>query len=301
MNTTTGVQLYRPSSTDDLLLHAEQFGLSIPSQQRKLLQAEGVKPIREIPKAKLIPDVKAICRFSCRDMGIVREPDDYDQTRFFDIVTEYYGDLTVTELKQAFEFYALGFLDNYLPKDREGNALQHFQQFSISFIRKVLDAYKQKRHDAKQSVTGKVQLLLAQKNEEERDPYDDRVTLLDCLKGLVMEIADGGSPVMSLVASSEWALQKLKLLPAEISPSDADLATARMKITRGLDSAVEQSIANALKNGIVPEDLASRARGICIRRILKANALELGPAKVAERFDWLIGVTRKRQKKEAVA
>jgi len=77
--------------------------------------------------------------------------------RFSDIVKRYFNTLSLREIKLAFEFMAVGYLDEYLPKDRNGKAERnHYQDFSMEYYSKILNAYKEYRsqvwHKAKSNL-----------------------------------------------------------------------------------------------------------------------------------------------------
>lgn len=71
-------------------------------------------------------------------------------TLFVDFLRKYYKDLTISEVKLAFEYSVIGELDNYLPKDRNGEANKHhFQMLSMDYVSRILNAYKKLRSQVK--------------------------------------------------------------------------------------------------------------------------------------------------------
>lgn len=65
-----------------------------------------------------------------------------------DILKRYYSDMTLADIKMAFELATTGELDEYLPKDKQGNPdKNHYQQFNADYFAKILKAYKQKQTD----------------------------------------------------------------------------------------------------------------------------------------------------------
>lgn len=296
MNTT--IQLYQASG-DDLLLQASANGVQVSSVERRALIAGSGRTIADTDPATLLGEVKAIVLGACRDLGIAKGPDAYDATRFLDYLKEYFPTMTTSEVKQAFEFYVAGILDEYLPKDRDGKVLQHYQQFSATFYTAILRAYRSRAAEAKKDLSGRVSLRLLEISSAERDPYEDRNAVLLTLKGLIVEIAEGKNPTMSLAGPAEPILKKLKLLPEAIVPTDSDIERAKARFVRNKDSAVLSSIQNAMKVGIIPDDVGAASRSVCARRLLRAEAEKLGAEEVSRRFDWLIEQNRKRQAKEA--
>jgi len=104
------------------------------------------KPIHSIPERELIKLIGSIAKHTARDAGIKSGVDEYEMTRFMDILRKYYREFTIEEIKLSFELCVVGELDEYLPKDREGNAdKNHYQVFSVEYITKVLNAYRKRK------------------------------------------------------------------------------------------------------------------------------------------------------------
>lgn len=77
-----------------------------------------------------------------RDIGIKGEIDKSDKIRFYDILGKYYTMLTLSDVKLAFEFAVVGRLNQYLPRDRNGEPdKNHYQSFSTEYVSKILNAY----------------------------------------------------------------------------------------------------------------------------------------------------------------
>ena len=77
-------------------------------------------------------------------------------TLFVDILRKYYSSLTLSEIKLAFEFAAVGKLDNYLTKNKDGSADKaHYQTFSVDYVSRILNAYKLYRDKTKVDLIGK--------------------------------------------------------------------------------------------------------------------------------------------------
>lgn len=283
----TAIALYKGTNSD-LVLQAQSHGVTLNSVERRILAIDGQRKISDTPGHELLNEVRAILAGVFRDLGIAKQPDAFDASRFMDLLREYYSDFSSAEVKQAFELYAVGELDSHLPRDRSGAVLQHFQQFSAMFYTQILRAYRQRRNEAKRDVSGRVGLRLLEAADEERDPYADRATFYTVLRNVCTEIAAGGSPVYMVTLAAEAIFRKLKLIPAHLEPSPRDVHAARSHMTRGKDSAVEDGIRNMIDAGHMPDDLQHVAQGIALRRVLREELRRLGPQEVGRRFDWLI-------------
>lgn len=55
--------------------------------------------------------------------------------------------MTLADIKLAFELATTGELDDYLPKDRQGNPdKKHYQQFNADYFARILNAYRRKQN-----------------------------------------------------------------------------------------------------------------------------------------------------------
>lgn len=108
-------------------------------------------PISEIEDAKLADNLHALFKRIAMDVGyIIPNINDwnYIQSRLFDILKRYYSDMTLADIKMAFELSVTGELDEYLPKDNQGNPdKKHYQQFNAYYFAKILNAYRRKRNE----------------------------------------------------------------------------------------------------------------------------------------------------------
>lgn len=126
-----------------------------------IAQAGTKTPLRLTEERELEKSVLVSARFICRDVGI-RHWDDkekmkYESIRFFSVLKSYYSELTVDEINSAFEMASTGMLDEYLPKDKNGDPdKNHYQQFSVEYYTKILNAFRKKKGD----IWGKVRLAL---------------------------------------------------------------------------------------------------------------------------------------------
>jgi hypothetical protein len=118
--------------------------------------AAGSKPkIRDLDAAETKDSILRIIRYVKKDIGLVGELSGYEQARALDFITKYYADLTVPDIKTAFELLLIGELDKHLPKDKHGNAdRNHYQELSAAYITKVLNAYRLHKGEVTYEVRG---------------------------------------------------------------------------------------------------------------------------------------------------
>jgi len=129
----------------------------------------------------LVQALNVLTKFIGKDLGIKGEIEPYEQTRFLEILKKYYSDLTVQEVKISFELSLTGELDEFLPKDSTGSPdKKHYQQFSLEYITKILNAYKKR----KQGTVSKAFAALPEYKEEiseERKNYYYNTMINDLL------------------------------------------------------------------------------------------------------------------------
>ena len=126
---------------------------------RDIAKAGLENPIKEIEDKELVTKVGSLAVFIAKDYGIKTAPDQYEVTRFYDILRRYYKEFSLQEIKLAFELATVGELDEYLPRDKEGKPDKgHYQTFSVEYVTKILTAYKKRR--------SKLWVWVSQKNRE---------------------------------------------------------------------------------------------------------------------------------------
>lgn len=122
--------------------------------EKYIFVASTKKQIAEIDDETLIAKTGQMFRFIAMDVGFIIPTENRDDwtyicTRLLDLLKRYYSQLTLSEVKLAFELLITGELDDYLPKDRDGNAeRKHYQQFNADYFAKVLNAYRRKQNGA---------------------------------------------------------------------------------------------------------------------------------------------------------
>lgn len=118
--------------------------------EKYIFAASTKTQICEMDDETLVAKTGQMFRFIAIDVGfrIPTEPNDwaYICTRLLDILKKYYSLLTLAEIKLAFELATTGELNNYLPRDSNGNPdKNHYQQFNADYFAKILNAYRRKR------------------------------------------------------------------------------------------------------------------------------------------------------------
>lgn len=119
--------------------------------EKYIFAASTKTQISEIDDETLVTKLANTLKYIAMDVGFIipqiTEDWQYIQARTLDILKRYYSNFTLSDIKLAFELATTGELDEFLPKDRQGNPdKNHYQQFNADYISKILNAYKRKQN-----------------------------------------------------------------------------------------------------------------------------------------------------------
>lgn len=127
-----------------------EVGKALTQIEKYVFDASTKTPIAEMDEKVFASNAAQIFRFVAMDVGynIPQNANDwgYIQVRLMDILKRYYSQMTLTDVKLAFELATTGELDDYLPKDSKGKPDKtHYQNFNADYFAKILNAYKRKQ------------------------------------------------------------------------------------------------------------------------------------------------------------
>lgn len=120
--------------------------------EKYIFAASTKTQISEMDDGILISKTEQMFRFIAMDVGYIIPQNENDwayiQTRLVDILKRYYSYLTLADIKLAFELATTGELDDFLPRDSQGNPdKKHYQQFNADYFAKILGAYREKQNE----------------------------------------------------------------------------------------------------------------------------------------------------------
>lgn len=153
-----GIMVYEPKPGTRAIDVRRQIAV-LPEVAQALTQVEKYvfdastkTQIAELDEKVFAEKAAQILRFVAMDVGynIPANAQDwaYIQVRLLDIIKRYYSQLTLTDIKLAFELATTGELDDYLPKDSKGKPDKaHYQNFNADYFAKILNAYKRKQSE----------------------------------------------------------------------------------------------------------------------------------------------------------
>lgn len=119
--------------------------------EKYIFAASTKTQISEIDDETLVTKLANMLKYIAMDVGFIipqiTEDWQYIQARTLDILKRYYSNFTLSDIKLAFELATTGELDEFLPKDKQGNPdKNHYQQFNAEYLSKILNAYKRKQN-----------------------------------------------------------------------------------------------------------------------------------------------------------
>jgi len=121
----------------------------LEAPERAVFLASTEKPVKDYTSAELAKELYTAIQWISKDIGYraTSESDrQYIVIRTAEILKRYYPNFTLKDFRLAFEMCLTGELDEFLPKDRNGQPdRNHYQQFNADYVCKILNAYKGRR------------------------------------------------------------------------------------------------------------------------------------------------------------
>ena len=133
------------------MLQLPEVAKSLSGVEKYIFAASTKMQIADIDDDTLIAKTGQMFRFIAMDVGYIIPTNSEDWayicTRLLDILKKYYSQMTLADIKLAFELATTGELDDYLPKDSQGNPdKKHYQQFNADYFAKILNSYRRKQN-----------------------------------------------------------------------------------------------------------------------------------------------------------
>lgn len=133
------------------MLQLPEVAKSLSGVEKYIFAASTKMQIAEIDDGTLVVKIGQMFRFIAMDVGYIipnnSEDWAYTCTRLLDILKKYYSQMTLADIKLAFELATTGELDEFLPRDSQGNPdKKHYQQFNADYFAKILNAYRRKQN-----------------------------------------------------------------------------------------------------------------------------------------------------------
>lgn len=134
------------------MVQLPEVAKSLNSVEKYIFAASTKIQIVDIETNTLVDRLAQLLKYIAIDVGynIPKDIDEwnYIQTRILNILTRFYSNMTLSDVKLAFELATTGELDAYLPKDSQGNPdRKHYQNLNAEYLSKILNAYRKKQSD----------------------------------------------------------------------------------------------------------------------------------------------------------
>lgn len=219
------------------------------------------KSIAGLTDQELTQEISETIEFIVRDLGIKNWKGDdaaYDSARFLKMLRDYYGKMSFKQVELAFELLMIGKLDEFLPKNGQGQPDRgHYQSFDFQFVSKVLNAFLQFDRQVWGKAKGLIPEVLKEATEGERAEYRD--SFIDdiyekfinykkfdvepnfLLPFLVIEEFQRQGLVkgVPVVTNETYKMTEKRLLNGEVGFSD------KVSITKGLSGGKEKVMSHA--------------------------------------------------------
>lgn len=135
-----------------LMVQLPEVVQSLNTVENYIFSASTKTQIAELDDGILATKLAKLFQYIALDVGYTipehKEDWQYMQTRLFNVLKQYYSQLTFADIKLAFELATIGELDNFLPRDSQGNPdKKHYQKFNPDYFAKILGAYIKKQNE----------------------------------------------------------------------------------------------------------------------------------------------------------
>lgn len=162
------------------MLQLPEVAKSLSGVEKYIFAASTKMQIADIDDDTLIAKTGQMFRFIAMDVGYIIPTNSEDWayicTRLLDILKKYYSQMTLADIKLAFELATTGELDDYLPKDSQGNPdKKHYQQFNADYFAKILNAYRRKQNGVIHKAYKALPELKKELTPEEKRYYHNQV------------------------------------------------------------------------------------------------------------------------------
>lgn len=238
-----------------------------------ILAAAKNTTIGEMQPTEVAAAVNQCFRFISIDVGYKRPADDaewqYIVVRLADVLKRHFYDLTIEDVKTAFELLTVGDLDNYLPTNGSGEPdRSHYQNLNAEYLCKVLRAYKKRRDVAYTNIKAaqpKTQKVLpptptktpAEKTRECYDTYK-------ATGNLIFKIPPDD------VTIANFLMEKGLMAAVEIKDEDKEKAFALYKAECNLGRHNDYAARWIIRAGKSARELQPKAYKLALSRCIKA-------------------------------
>ena len=253
----------------------------LSEQEREIFSASVKKQIGEYDNTlELAQYIKPLFKYIAKDVGYTipsnAEDWQYTQTRILDVLRKYFVKFTLNDIKLAFELTALGELDVFLPKNKDGKADRgHYQNFNAEYFAKILHAYQEKQGCVFEKVFKSTSTIAIADNSAELAQNKFRKLLVYAFyhykyRGYMLDLS---APQQIMIYS---ILHNLGFITVVLSDDDLKRSMAEVR------KQIAMNIIKPFQAGII------KARGV-EHDAVKAGAVKFAQYRaIVDCFDWMM-------------
>ena len=147
---TTAIKASEPQRELAVYARTPEIINRLSRTDQMIIKSGASQTVGTMQDTELTTSLAKMLEFVTMDIGL-KKPSDYTEwqfciVRFAEYLKRYNQDLTLDDIKTAFELLTVGELDEYLPKNSNGEPDRaHYQAFNFEYFAKVFRAYNKKR------------------------------------------------------------------------------------------------------------------------------------------------------------
>lgn len=229
----SNIQLYKPGTIEHQRAEImATVGEKLPVLHRLIAEAGIQKPIRGIsPQQALVLAGEIIAKIRTMT-GIRGEVEPEVIAEFARLLPRYHADMTIQELMLAFEMGSQGELDEFLPKNSQGQAdRNHYNRFSIEYATKMIQAFRKKKrevwHEARTALPAHEEKMSEEQIEHLHQAWEQTV-ITEFEKAKRGEI-----PTFHIPLFAREYLQRKGIIDGEIQITEEARSRAIIKLKNG--------------------------------------------------------------------
>lgn len=230
-----------------------------------IAEAGIMNPVILMDDAEFVKIVVKVIQNIAVDVGVrdfTKESNPYEYKRLLGVIRTHYKDLTLSEIKKAFELSLLGELDTFFQKDKNGFPdKNHYQSFNLDYFMKIMGAYKKRKRETWSKAHKLLPDLQTVVTDEEKNQF--RESFINDIIRKFNRYRDEGVPPMFLAKGLVIKyLVSSGILEVEPEIEDEDIQAAFVQVCDStVNSFKKKFIKDKFNVGVYTEEVSARAAG----------------------------------------
>lgn len=273
--------LYKPNPVTASLPSSPAVVRGLDRTELAIIRAAAAPEIGTMPAEAVAGELRKKLPMLAMDVGCKIVPGaewDYKVMRITEVLQTKYPRLALPEIRVAFDMLVAWELDDYLPRSSSGQPDRgHYQQFSLEYICKVLNAYNRKRGQVLSKALGLLPPEFPEAPGRPERAYPEK-TYRDCVTAFLEYKYRGRMPALSFIMRGVF----YDIL------SRAGLA-AEFEVTAEIQRAIFQSAMNDFaRAGEVAELERLRKKGETAGELQARAAIRARDRELERTFAWMV-------------